>query len=152
MERSPTQNAQLRTNGRIRIGLACLITIALCFAYAATRSSWGNNWYQSHGGGVPYVVFWILLVGIFFADRKHWLRISIVTVVVVCGLEFLQLWNPEPLASFRRTKFGAALLGTTFVWKDIPPYFLGGIIGGAVLRILGNRTQIPTAASDSQAP
>ncbi len=137
MERSPISNIRTNLDARIRIGLACIFSVGLCFAYAATRSTWGNEWYRSHGGGLPYVAFWILLIGIFFPDRKHCARICIATVIVVCGLEFLQLWNPEPLASFRRTMFGAALLGSTFVWNDIPPYFLGGITGGAILWLLG---------------
>ena len=57
-------------------------------------------------------------------------------VLAICGLEFLQLHNPEPLATFRRTRFGAALLGNVFVWADIPPYFIGGLIGWLVLWVL----------------
>ena len=136
-----TPEAGSKFSARIRIGVACLLSVVACFAYAATRSEMGNQWLQSHGGGVPYVVFWILLTGIFIPQRNRCLRISTIVVIAVCGLEFLQLWNPEPLASFRRTKFGAALLGSTFVWNDIPPYFMGGVVGGAILWLLGKRSR-----------
>ena len=57
-------------------------------------------------------------------------------VIFTCFLEFAQLWNPPPLADFRRTRFGAALLGSSFVWNDFPAYFVGGLIGYIVLRSL----------------
>ena len=84
---------------------------------------------------MPYVLFWTLLWFIAFPNRKSILPICFSCVLFTCLLEFGQLWNPEPLASFRATKFGAALLGSGFVWADMPPYFLGGILGYIVLRI-----------------
>lgn len=119
--------------------LGCLASVAWCFVYAAFRSQLNNVWIQQNGGGVPYTVFWILLVAVFWPSKRLALRICIVVVLAVCGLEFFQLYNPEPLATFRRTRFGAALLGSTFVWNDIPPYFIGGAIGWVVLKILGTR-------------
>lgn len=127
-------------NSRLCIAVACIASVAFCFAYAATRANWGNDWYRSHGGGVPYVVFWILFVGLLLPSRRDCLRICVAVVLATCGLEFLQLWDPEPLQSFRKTRFGAALLGSTFVWGDIPPYFLGGAIGATVLWLLGVET------------
>ena len=37
------------------------------------------------------------------------------------------------LTAFRSTVFGAALLGSGFVWNDIPPYFIGGLLGWLML-------------------
>ncbi|MDB2687171.1 DUF2809 domain-containing protein [Mariniblastus sp.] len=121
---------------RWAIILACLASVVWCLAYAKYRGQISNDWIRDNGGGVPYTVFWILLVAVFWPSKRLALRISIIVVLVVCGLEFFQLYNPEPLASFRRTRFGAALLGNTFVWSDIPPYFIGGLIGWLVLRCL----------------
>ena len=117
--------------------LACLASVVWCLAYAKFRPRLSNDWIRDNGGGVPYTVFWVFAVAIFWPSKRFALRISILVVLVVCGLEFFQLYNPEPLASFRRTRFGAALLGNTFVWNDIPPYFIGGFIGWLVLRLLG---------------
>lgn len=127
----PQQSWFLR---RWPIMLACLASVVWCLAYAGFRSQLSNDWIQQNGGGVPYTVFWILFVAMFWPSKRLVLRICILVVLVVCGLEFFQLYNPEPLASFRRTRFGAALLGSSFVWNDIPPYFIGGLIGWAVLR------------------
>lgn len=119
--------------------LVCLLSVVWCLAYAAFRSRLDNQWIQQNGGGVPYTVFWILLAAVFWPNKRLALRICVLAVLVICGLEFFQLYNPEPLATFRRTRFGAALLGNTFVWADIPPYFIGGAIGWLVLMVVGAR-------------
>jgi hypothetical protein len=106
---------------------------ALCFCYAEFRHQL-QGWWQSHGGGVPYVLFFIFLIYTIIPKVGWALRICALVVLVTCGLEVLQLWNPELLATFRKTRFGAALLGTTFVWNDFPPYFIGGAIGWVTLR------------------
>ena len=119
--------------------VTCLLSVVLCLAYGAFRSRLDNQWIQQNGGGVPYTVFWILLAAVFWPTKRLALRICVLAVLVVCGLEFFQLYNPEPLATFRRTRFGAALLGSTFVWADIPPYFIGGVIGWLILMVVGSR-------------
>ena len=74
------------------------------------------------------------------SPKPNWIfRICAIVVLTTCGLEVFQLWNPEPLASFRKTTFGAALLGATFVWGDFPPYFIGGAIGYGILRLVAQR-------------
>ena len=133
---------------RWAIMLACLASVVWCLAYGGFRSQFSNDWIRQNGGGVPYTVFWVLFVAVFWPSKRLALRISVIVVLAVCGLEFFQLYNPEPLASFRRTRFGAALLGNVFVWNDIPPYFIGGLIGWLVLLGLG----IFSSRRESEAP
>ena len=121
----------LRTKGAI----FCLTSVALCLLYARFRDRL-PPWWESHGGGIPYVMFWIALFFTMFPKTSWILRICVAAITATCCLEFAQLVNPEPLASFRKTKFGAALLGTTFVWNDFPPYFIGGIIGWVILHCI----------------
>ena len=121
--------------------LVCLLSVVWCLAYAAFRSGLDNQWIQQNGGGVPYTVFWILLAAVFWPSKRLALRICVLAVLVICGLEFFQLYNPEPLATFRRTRFGAALLGNTFAWADVPPYFIGGVIGWVLLMMVGSRQE-----------
>lgn len=102
--------------------------VGLCFLYARLRTHL-PTWWSQHGGGVPYVMFFIALFCTLLPRRRHLLAIAIFVTLGTCGLEFLQLWHPSWLTQFRATKFGAALLGTTFVWNDIPPYFIGGAAG-----------------------
>ncbi len=113
----------------IRPFLACMFSVGLCLAYAISRHEL-PDWWRSHGGGIPYVVFWITLWLTIVPDRRRLIQICIGCVFITCGLEFLQLWTgPEWLQSFRQTRFGAAWLGSGFDWHDIPPYVLGGFAG-----------------------
>ena len=118
--------------------VGCFLAVILCLAYARYRGDL-SPWWRSHGGGIPYVLFWVLLWFSAFPARKYVVPICVGCVLFTCLLEFGQLWNPEPLAAFRKTRFGAALLGSSFVWSDLPPYFLGGLAGWisllAILRV-----------------
>ena len=71
-----------------------------------------------------------------FPRRKYIGAICLGVALFTTVLEFMQLWNPEPLASFRKTTFGAALLGHQFSWADIPPYFIGAGVGFVLLHFL----------------
>jgi len=53
-----------------------------------------------------------------------------------CAAEFLQLWQVGWLNEIRSTTLGAALLGSSFTWADIPPYFIGGGLGYLLLRMV----------------
>lgn len=130
--------------------LACLATVAWCLGYAKYRGEL-SPWWQGHGGGVPYVLFWILLWFVAFPKPEYNLRICIGCVLFTCFLEFGQLWKPQPLAEFRSTKLGAALLGSGFVWADMPPYFLGGILGNFVIRMIVVATTA-LSASPAESP
>lgn len=81
--------------------------------------------------GCFYVIFWIQLVGLFI--ERHAVAISLSVLAVTCGLEFLQLWQPDWLQAIRATLPGRALLGTTFSWMDFPYYFIGAFAGFLVL-------------------
>jgi len=121
-------------NARVIPSILCAASVGACFLYAGTRSNL-PQWWSSHGGGIPYVLFFVFLAYTLLPKPKWLFRICGIVVLATCGLEAFQLWNPEPLAAFRKTTFGAALLGSTFVWGDFPPYFIGGAIGYAILTI-----------------
>lgn len=74
-------------------------------------------------------MFFIAFFCTLIPNPRYLLPIAAIVTLGTCGLEFLQLWQPAWLTEIRSTKFGAALLGTTFVWNDIPPYFIGGVAG-----------------------
>ena len=113
----------------------CLTSVLLCFLYNFLRPGL-PTWWKQFGGGIPYVLFWILLWFVAFPNRKSILPICIGVFLFTCLLEFLQLWNPGPLAVFRQTKLGVAWLGNQFSWGDIPPYLTGGLIGFLLLHLL----------------
>jgi hypothetical protein len=125
---------------RVVPAIACLISVALCFLYAYYRSEL-PHWWSQYGGGIPYVLFWILLTFTVLPQRSYIMGITVGVVLMTCGLEFMQLVDVGWLTQFRTTKFGAALLGNTFVWMDIPPYFIGGAIGWVVLFLISSREE-----------
>lgn len=112
-----------------------VVSAALLVTYSRIRHQL-PPWWEANAGGILYVLFWILFVYSLFPQPQLSKRICVAVVVATCVLEVLQLWNPGPLAAFRKTRFGAALIGTSFAWDDFPPYFLGGIAGWLFLRML----------------
>ena len=115
-------------------GLICLASVVACLAYAYWRSQL-PDWWRGNGGGIPYVIFWITLGFVVFPYRRSVLPICISVTLLTCLLEFLQLVKTQWLTQFRETRFGAALLGSQFVWSDIPPYFIGGVLGYFMLTV-----------------
>lgn len=131
---------------RLKAGLACLASVAACFAYNHFRSQL-PGWWRENGGGVPYVVFWITFVFFLLPKRRYILPISVGATIATCLLEVLQLWKPPWLTEIRSTTLGAALLGSTFVWSDIPPYLIGGVVGYGVIVALTRKRKRPTPSS-----
>ena len=110
----------------------CAFSVGACLGYAVLRDQL-PDWWRGHGGGIPYVVFWIMLGFVVLPFRRCVLAICWIAVLMTCALEVLQLWHPVWLDNIRATRFGAALLGSGFVWSDFPPYFIGGALGYLIL-------------------
>ena len=117
---------------RLKPALLCVGAIGACLLYAATRSQL-PDWWRGYGGGIPYVVFWITFCYAIWPEPRRLMAYAVGCTLATCGLEFLQLWQPPWLTEFRATTFGAALLGNAFTWHDIPPYFIGGVVGYALV-------------------
>jgi hypothetical protein len=80
------------------------------------------------GGSIAYELFWILLVVTIFPRAN--IRITAISIcLATCAIEFLQLYQPPWLQAIRATLPGRLVLGTTFSWKDFPPYFVGCALG-----------------------
>ena len=92
-------------------------------------------WVRDGSGGVAYVVFWICLAG-FVGPKLSAFRAAVCVLAATCTLEFLQQWHPVWLEAMRRTLPGRLVLGTTFEWSDLPPYFVGALLGWGVARVV----------------
>lgn len=121
---------------------------AAMFAYDRTRNDFGS-WWADHGGGVPYVVFWVAVLFVFLPTRRAAWPICLAVTLATCGLEALQLWDAAWLEDIRANRWGRALIGTSFGWGDIPPYFIGGVIGYIMFRLL---LLVPVGDSRSRTP
>ena len=95
----------------------------------------GHDWLNNAFGGVPYDIFWILLVAYLWPKASP-LNIALGVCLITCGLEFLQLWSPPFLQAIRVTSLGRLLLGSSFSWLDFPYYFIGSALGWVWVRSL----------------
>ena len=124
---------------RLLAFVGCLLSAGTLLVYSRIRHHlW--PWWEANGGGIPYVMFWIFLWYSIQPVPALINRICLSVVLLTCLVEIAQLWNPQPLATIRSTKLGAALLGSSFGWDDFPPYFIGGLSGWFVLRTLTNQS------------
>ena len=96
----------------------------------------GAWWFNDYGGGVLYVIFWCLFFHLIFCGKKNALKIAVWVLVATCLLEVLQLWHAAFLEAIRAVYIGRTLIGTTFVWLDLPHYVLGAVIGFFLIKLL----------------
>ncbi|MDY6953176.1 MAG: DUF2809 domain-containing protein [Thermodesulfobacteriota bacterium] len=94
----------------------------------------GQAWFNDHGAGLLYEIFWILVVFFFLPERKWTTNIAVSVFTVTCVLEVLQLWHPPFLEKVRSYFLGRALIGTTFSWWDFPHYGMGSCLGWACIK------------------
>jgi hypothetical protein len=123
----------------IVVVLAIPLGIALKF-YDGPARWWVNNWASS----IAYEIFFISLVFFFWPRPDRIGRIAVGVCLATCGLEFLQLWKSSWLEAVRSTFVGQSLLGSTFVWWDLPAYPLGCLLGWLLLRTLVDSLVSPT--------
>lgn len=119
-----------------------LILLSLCIVtplgfWCKSYHGFGN-WFNLYGGGVLYEIFFCLVFFLIWPKKKNAIKIAIWVLIVTCLLETLQLWHPPFLQSIRSTYWGRVFIGTTFVWMDLPHYFVGSFLGWLLMRILGN--------------
>jgi hypothetical protein len=117
---------------RTKAVVVCALLVLVCLAYDHWRAVL-PPWWRDHGGGIPYVLFWITAWFVLIPRRGAVLPICVGVTVATCLLEVLQLWQPGWLMEFRGTRFGAAWLGSGFTLADIPPYLIGGVLGYGLL-------------------
>ena len=95
-----------------------------------------HPWFYLYGGGVLYEVFFCIFAFLFWHERRHITTIAVSVLTITCGLEFLQLWHPHFLNAARATLPGKMLLGTTFVWWDLPHYVIGCAAGWLIMKAM----------------
>ena len=93
----------------------------------------GHPWVNNALGGLPYEIFWILLVALVWPGASATL-IAVAVLGATCLVEVLQLWQPGWLQMIRATLPGRLVLGNTFRWGDFPYYAVGCGLGWLWLR------------------
>ncbi len=115
--------------------LMIITALGFTFKFYSGTARW---WFNNHGAGALYEVFWILVIFFFLANRQSTLKTVILVFAITCGLEILQLWHPRVLEQIRSTFLGSALIGTTFSWWDFPHYAIGCAIGWLLMQRILN--------------
>ena len=113
-----------------------LLLVALVPLGLATKgyAGPGADWVQGHLGGTAYVIFWIVLVGVWRPAARP-LPVALAVALLTSGVEALQLVSVPALDAIRSTPVGRVLLGSTFSWWDFPYYGLGALLGGVALAV-----------------
>jgi hypothetical protein len=122
---------------RLRLLAALALLVPLGFATKAYTGP-GSGWVRFSLAGVLYEVFWVLLV-LALRPTLPPGRVALGVFLATCGLEVLQLWHPPWLQALRGTFLGAALLGSSFSWLDLPHYAVGCAAGALAARALVGR-------------
>jgi hypothetical protein len=129
--------------------LAAILVLVVPLGFATKLYSGpGAGWARSHGGGILYEVFWILLV-LFVWPRLSPVRVAGGVLVATSALEILQLFHPPFLEAVRATFLGHALIGSTFAWWDFPHYVVGCVAGALLAHaaLRHGRESAPGAAA-----
>jgi len=127
------------TKQRIKILFCLAVAVLLGFWMWRYYRGWAEYWIRFYVSGAVYVIIWSLAFFFLWPNKTNIVRIPIVIFILTCVLEFLQLWKAEFLERIRATLAGAALIGTDFVWQQIPYYVLGTVISIFLLAILANK-------------
>ena len=126
----PAHYARYRLALLISIGLVIPLGLLLKF-YRGPGQAWFNNSFA----GVPYEIFWILLIAVLWPRWSPW-RIALGVCLATCAVEGLQLWHPPWLEVLRAHLLGRLVLGTSFSWSDFPYYVVGSALGWGWVRSL----------------
>jgi hypothetical protein len=113
--------------------ITTLIVIIPIGFYTKFYSGPASEWVNNSLGGILYVIFWSLLFFL-LAPKVNPIKIASIVFILTCTLEFLQLWHPNILESFRSNFLGRTILGSSFSWLDFLHYFVGFIISFALIK------------------
>lgn len=113
--------------------LAALVPLGLATkVYEGPAAAWVGG----SAGGVLYVMFFVLLVGLIRPTPRPLALAAPIVLAATCLIEVTQLWRPPLLEGIRGTFVGRTLLGSQFSWTDFPHYALGAAIGWAIGRAI----------------
>jgi hypothetical protein len=111
------------------VGLACL-TVALGLG-SRKLAAYLPRFVAEYAGDALYATLVFFLVA-FVVPAAPRVRIAAAAFAFSCLVEVSQLSDAHVLVLARSTVLGRLVLGTTFVWSDIPLYGLGALLGAAV--------------------
>lgn len=130
---------------RLIIALLLIVLIPIGF-YTKVYQGPAEDWVRNSMGGLVYEMFWCLVFFFLFPGKRP-LIIALWVFLATSLLELLQLWHPPLLETLRSTFIGRTVLGHSFNLYDFPYYFIGCILGWALLvavKTIANK-EVPTS-------
>ncbi len=116
------------------ISISLLIVIGLGLGSKLYTGPFAR-WVTQDLNGVFYAIAWCFGLALVRPGASS-LRLASVAVAICFGLEFLQLWHPILLETWRAQPLGHMVLGSSFAWLDLPYYVAGGILASGWLSVL----------------
>ena len=112
-----------------------LAGLLLATIAAGLGSRWASDWLPdfvvANVGDVLWTVAAFLALAILMPAVST-ARLASLAIAFSFAVEFSQLATPNWLVTFRSTLPGRLLLGTDFVWADLPRYAAGGLLAAAI--------------------
>ena len=131
--------------GRILRFVRCTLRWALIFTsvlgalalglYTQVYEGTFDTWLAREFSGAVYALAWCLGLALIRPNARPLLVGSIATAICF-AIELSQLWHPHALEVARATLPGRLVLGSAFMWTDLPYYAAGAGVGALWLRIL----------------
>lgn len=121
--------APLRRSRARLVGLACL-TVVLGLG-SRKLGAHLPRFIADYAGDALYATL-VFFLAAFVRPSAPRLGLAGAAFGFSCLVEVSQLSDAPMLVVLRSTVFGRLVLGTTFVWSDIPLYALGAALGAAV--------------------
>lgn len=117
------------TRRRLLLALIAALTVGLGLLTKRYGGP-GHDWVRGNAGAMLYEVLWIALAQLVWIRARTW-KVALIVFAATCGVEALQLWNPDWLVAVRRTFPGRMLLGTNYGFDplDLLHYALGSGLG-----------------------
>ncbi len=115
---------------KLLLSIVCIVPFGLMTKFYRGP---GQGWLNDAFGGVPYEIFWMLIVA-YLWPRLPPRTVALLVFAVTCLVEFLQLWQPAWLQTIRATLPGRLVLGNAFTWSDFLYYAIGCWLGWLWLR------------------
>ena len=129
-----------RHQGRI-LKIALLVLIFITALYTKEYQGEYQKIINSHIGGVFYVLFGAILLSVVFSRLKLW-QATVFAFSLTSVLEIIQYFRFPFLLELTKSKFFLYLLGNSFNWYDFIYYAIGGVVGFAVLMLLGHKETV----------
>jgi hypothetical protein len=120
----------------VLLSLLLVTPTGFLFKFYSGPAQW---WFNDYGAGIPYVIFWVLVIFLLFPYEQAANRIPLWVFSLTSTLEVIQLWHPVILEKVRSHFLGRTLIGTSFTWWDFPHYAVGGIVGWVWIRRIMRR-------------